>query len=150
MGLRDTFAWINTALFYHLHYNNKRDNNLWVFGCWGGLRYTDNSKYLYEYVLNTNKSITAIWVTKSIDIYKRLKCENKACCLYGSNEANKILSRAGVAFFTNSINDFGDKDYLNGAYKIGLFHGVGLKKELRELNEQNNFIKNYLKKLKDK
>ena len=43
----------------------KRKNNVWIFGAWAGQNYSDNTKYLFEYVNEHQKDIRAIWITKS-------------------------------------------------------------------------------------
>ena len=43
----------------------KRDPYLWTFGAWDGLRYSDNSRAMYEYVLANCPHIKAVWMTNS-------------------------------------------------------------------------------------
>lgn len=143
------YKWAKTAFNYRIHKNSNRDKTLWVFGCWGGIKYSDNSKYLFEYVRENYPMIKAVWITKNKNVYELLKSEKKDVYYADTYEGNQILKNAGVAFFTNSLNDFGDNHLLNGAKLCSLFHGVGFKNELRELDNPHS-IKSKLKMLKHK
>lgn len=144
------FGWLIRTMYFYLNKNTNREKNLWIFGCWGGNKYSDNSKALYEYILDNHRNISAVWITKSHAIYNKLTSMKKPCFLVGTAEAKRAMQRAGVAFYTNSIEDFGDIDYLNGALKVALFHGVGFKLELREFNVNKSFIGTKLRELKHK
>lgn len=105
---------------------HKRNPNLWTFGAWDGLRYSDNSRALYEYVLNNRKDIRAVWMTNSIDIYHRLCKEGKPVALCCSKEGKKIQMQAGFFFATKGGLD-GAYRYMNGIQYINLWHGMPLK-----------------------
>lgn len=143
----DMMTWAKDACLYWMHKNHKRDMNLWVFGCWGGNKYADNAKYLFEYVNENYHSIHAVWITAKTEIIDTLANAGFEAYLADTELAEKVLRQAGVAFFTNSLNDFGMHPYLNGAKICALFHGVGFKNELRELDNQNT-LKAKLKGLK--
>ena len=56
---------INVALsFILLVFKPFRNKRIWVFGCWEGKRYDDNSRYLYEYIYNNNSNIRCIWISR--------------------------------------------------------------------------------------
>lgn len=143
----DMMTWAKDASLYWMHKNHKRDMSLWVFGCWGGNKYADNAKYLFEYVNENYPSIRAVWITAKSEITDMLTHAGYEVYLSDTELARKVLRQAGVAFFTNSLNDFGMHPYLNGAKSCALFHGVGFKNELRELDNQNT-LKAKLKGLK--
>ena len=46
-----------------------RDKNIWVFGSWFGQRYSDNSRAMYEFVLENRPDIKPFWIT--FDVIKR-------------------------------------------------------------------------------
>ena len=125
--------WFKIMFVYYTNKNKNRNKKLWVFGAWGGNKYSDNTKYLYYYTSRNFKNIESFWITKNKDIYLHLKNKNLKTALIGTDECSVILKTAGVAFYTNSLEDFGTNNYLNGATIIALFHGVGFKKELREI-----------------
>ena len=107
---------------------NKRDENLWIFGCWGGEKYSDNSKYLYEFVSQNLPHINIVWITKNNTIKKRLNDSNHRCYMYNEFQGFKSRLNAGYVFFTNSMRDFGNLDLCHGAIKIALWHGMPIKK----------------------
>lgn len=128
--------------------NPFRVKNKWVFGAWGGDFYSDNSKYLYEYILSNRKDIDAIWITKSKLIKDELK--NKNYKVYMSNEIKGRWSRFSCSklFYTNGINDVGNINLCSGAEIISLWHGMPLKKLLYAQDKfKNNIVKKSYNKL---
>lgn len=143
----DMLTWAQSACLYWMHRNKKRDDHLWVFGCWGGVKYADNAKYLFEYVNKNYPLIRAVWITSKTEIKDMVKNAGYEVYLSDTETADRALRQAGVAFFTNSLNDFGLQPSLNGAKICALFHGIGFKNELRELDNQHT-LKAKLKALK--
>lgn len=130
---RGMVNWLkNTCLRQVLKIYNSRDRRIWLFGCWEGQKYSDNSKYLYEYVLKNHKDIRCYWVTKNLDVYSYLKLNNKPCVLCGTEEWRDLQLKAGVCFYTNGIDDLGDISYAFGAKFVCLMHGVSFKKIILE------------------
>lgn len=113
--------------FWIAQYLIPRKKNIWVFGSWYGKKFSDNSKYLYLYILKNHPEIKTIWLTRD----RNIKTE--------------IRKTGGYAYYTNSIKGVyyslmakniiissGKKDvnylFINGANKIQLWHGSPLKK----------------------
>lgn len=105
---------------------HKRDERLWVFGAWDGLRYSDNSRTLYEYVNNHITGIKAVWLTHSEEIVKQLEAKGLPVALCSSKEGIKLQKEAGYFFATKGIYD-ADPRYMNGIRYINLWHGMPLK-----------------------
>ena len=103
-----------------------RDKHVWVFGSWFGQRYSDNSRAMYEYVLENCSQIKPVWITRSQEVFDNLKSQGLPVAMADSHEGRRICLNAGVAFITTSANEMNAK-YLNGAYTVWLWHGVGLK-----------------------
>lgn len=106
----------------------KRDPQLWVFGAWGGDYYSDNSKYLFEYVLKSQNNINAVWITKNRTVKERLTEQGMSCFLYNEFQGIKTRLKAKVVFYTNGINDIGKYDLSHGAIRVALWHGMPLKR----------------------
>lgn len=104
-----------------------RKKNLWIFGAWYGKKYSDNSKYLYEYVLKWYPEVNAIWITKSKEIVEKLKAENKRVFLSNSFGGICACLFAKHAFLTSGVIDVNPL-FLNGCKQIWLWHGMPLKK----------------------
>lgn len=121
------FYWISNIALKILKLK-KRDKNLWLFGAWRGKTYSDNSKYLFEYVSANLPEVEAVWITKNRAVKKMLEQEGRRCYLAGERRARQLRLKAGVVFFTNGMHDFGDFDLCQGALKVALWHGMPLKK----------------------
>lgn len=114
-----------------------RNKKVWVFGAWYGQKYSDNSKWLYEYVLEHNPEIKAVWITKSRDVYNKLRSQDKPVCMSASAKGAWWCLRAKYAFLSSTQLDV-NKFFLNGVKQIWLWHGMPLKKILK--SENNNQI----------
>lgn len=124
------FRYIGYILFRPIWWLERlvpRNKNIWVFGAWYGQKYSDNSKWLYEYVLNNNPEIKAVWITKNRDVYKKLHSQGKNVCLSSSLPGVWWCLRAKYVFLSSTQDDV-NKFFLNGARQIWLWHGMPLKK----------------------
>ncbi len=108
----------------------KKDENIWVFGAYMGKNYTDNSKYLYEYI-NANTDIQAVWLTKNKKVIKELRELGLPVYSMFSKKGRYYAMRAKVAFYTHrSIVNF-DLPFYAFTKKtklVLLWHGIPLKK----------------------
>ena len=113
--------------FYHLQRLIPRDKHTFVFGSWKGKNYSDNSKTLFEYVLENKPQFKVYWITHNRKVYQKLKKEGKPVLMAYSIKGWLISLRASVAFTSYSETDI-NKFALNGAKQIWLWHGMPLKK----------------------
>ena len=120
-----------------------RNKNIWLFGAWGGDSYSDNSKYLFEYVCNNLPYIKSVWITKSKEVKQSLVERNKECYLYNEKYGRKMRLKAKYVFFTNGITDFGPFDLCHGSTRIALWHGMPLKKLCFATNNIQKRNKNF-------
>lgn len=113
--------WINTA--------RKKEDDLWIFAGFNKRNYMDNSKYLYEYVLEHHPEIRAYWITLDKQIYEQLQEEGKPVLMMRTQECRSIVSRAAIGVTDHyRMSDFESFSGLNDHLKIvQLWHGVGLK-----------------------
>lgn len=127
--------WLRNALKYRLQkcFPGRRDEQMWIFGAWEGQKYADNTKYLYEYMLLHHPEIRCFWLTKNPAVVQALRQAGKPVLLLGTPEAEKVQRQAGVALYTNGLDDFGDSPNMYGAHIVNLWHGVGFKKVYRML-----------------
>ena len=134
------FTNISLKIFYFF----PKNKNIWIFGAWHGDRYSDNSRYFYEYLRERKyKKVKLIWITKNKELLKRKDIGE----IYYNNSLKGIWYRlrAGVVFYTNGMQDFGELDFSNGSYIVALWHGMPLKKIYFASNKFEN-TKNKLKK----
>lgn len=114
-------------LSWHKQKKIKRDPRLWIFGSWVGNSYSDNSRNVYEYVLQHCHDIKAVWLTNNTLVYSRLSESGKPVAMISSEEGINYCKKAGYAFLTQSPNDV-NRRYINGIKQIWLWHGMPLKK----------------------
>ena len=103
-----------------------RDKHLWTFGAWDGLRYSDNSRALFEYTLANCPEIKAVWMTKSPKVYERLYSKGLPVELCYSESGKAVQRKAGYFFLTKGPDD-GDPLQMRGCHLIWLWHGMPLK-----------------------
>ena len=81
---------------------NKRDKNLIVFGAWFGEKFADNSKALFLYALEKGRNV--VWITKSEDVYLKMKGQGYPVELAYSKKGMRACSKAGyVVYSTGSV-----------------------------------------------
>jgi len=124
---RKNIRYIIFVLFYPLWLLQlliPRKKNIWIFGAWNGDRYSDNSKYLYEYVLKNHPEIRAIWITKNKSLFSRIAGE---AYLLHSLKSVYYTAIAGHVFVTSGKKDINSL-FTNGAKMVHLWHGNPIKK----------------------
>ncbi len=105
---------------------HKRDPYLWIFGAWDGIRYSDNARALYEYVIAHCPRIKAVWMTHSPAIVQQLNERGLPVVLCETAEGKRIQKKAGFFFATKGADD-ASPHYMNGIHYINLWHGMPLK-----------------------
>lgn len=128
--LNKKLVWpINALLFNLMRLYPRRNKNLWVFGANGGKLYDGNSRYLFEYVNHHhNKKVRAIWLSGKNDVVNQVRELGYEAYRSESGKGKSLQMKAGVCFYTHSLNDFGRYPLLGGSTIVALWHGVGFKK----------------------
>lgn len=121
----------NLASFF-LYWKNtfvKKDPSVWVFSSFLKKGYVDNSKYLYEYVVENHPEIQAVWLTLDKAVFKQLKEEGRPVMMMRTRECRKLVSRAAIGVTDHyRMSDYDAFSGLNDRLNIvQLWHGVGLK-----------------------
>ena len=139
-------GWLKNAIRFRCAriFRGRRDKNLWIFSAWEGKKYADNSKYLFEYVLEHHPKIKCVWQTQNEQVFEDLSAKGYPVQLIGTNEANETQKRAGVAIYTNGLDDFGGFPLIYGAKLVCLWHGVGFKKMYRSQLLKTNVLKRFM------
>lgn len=113
--------------FYWVSYIIPKNKNVWIFGAWFGKRYTDNSKYLFEYVNKYHPEIKAIWMTCTQDTYELIKKKGYKVYKTYSLKGMYYSLKAKVGIVSNGMKDI--NMFLTGNMQIiQLWHGIPLKK----------------------
>lgn len=105
-----------------------KDRNLWIFGAYSGLKYSDNSKYLFEYI-QSQPDVKAVWLTKKDEIVSDLRSRGYEAYLFFSIKGIWYAIRARYAILCCAFDDVGPFAYINpkNLQIVQLFHGTPLK-----------------------
>lgn len=103
--------------------------DLFVFGSNAGRFYADNSRYLYEWVLENEPSLKPVWMTKNRRVYDDLRARGKPVRMVLSREGISTLLRANTGFFTHSTADIAPDTALvpDSLELVNLRHGESVK-----------------------
>ena len=118
-------------VIYWCTYLFPRNKNKWVFGAWKGLSYSDNPRYLFEYISKNHPECCAIWISKNKDIVKKIRgLGYKSYYAYSLYGIWHQLSAKNIVVCTDhkSLNDLVAILINKKARLIQLWHGIGLKK----------------------
>lgn len=140
-------AYIFSVPLYWFSFLVPRSKRIWVFGAWYGLRYSDNSRYLFEYV-QKHTDIKAIWISRGKDVVSLIRANGHSAFLRHSIKGSYYMLRASIAIVSSSLADL-NRSLVYRAFKVNLWHGAPMKK----LNYGNStgktesFVKSFCKKL---
>ena len=123
-------SWPANALLFNLsRLWYRRNPRLWVFGTHEGTKYDDNARYLFEHVNREHgQEIQCAWLAANEEIVNTVRKAGGEAYTFGSKEGKKVARNAGVAIYTNGLDDFGPWPKIGGAKLVFLGHGVGFKK----------------------
>ena len=128
MQLKKLLIPVNTVFFNLSRLIPCRNKHLWIFGALEGKKYDDNSKYMFEYVVREHPEIRCVWLTNDKNTLSRLKENGQESYLNSSIKGKCLQMKAGVAFYTHGLFDFGLIPLIGGAEIVALWHGMGFKK----------------------
>ena len=104
-----------------------KDPKLWVFGAWFGHRYSDNPRYVFEYINDKEPEIRPVWISRDKRIIQHLTSLGYEAYYLRSLKAFWISCRTSAVFVTSGQWDVN----LVGSFfalKVQLWHGIPLKK----------------------
>ena len=124
-----------------------KNKKILVFGDRGGIRFADNSRYLFFYLNKNHKEFKCVWITKSPKILNLLR--NLDYEIYLSNSIKGIYYCLIAKWHLfNFIEDDIHKIITTFSNSILLWHGV-LPKKLNSIHHKSNIVNNFIyKKLK--
>lgn len=114
---------------YWLYSIVPKNKEVWVFSGFNKCSYMDNTKYLYEWVIEHHPEIEAYWITKDVKILQQLRSKGMPVLKFRTFECIKIMSQAKVAFTDHFVmSDYEAMSGFNNRINVvQLWHGVGLK-----------------------
>ena len=113
-------------------------SNIWIFGAWQGSRYSDNSKYLFEYVSKNHKNIRCIWLTKSEVVINKLQKNGFEAYYSYSLQGYFYTAISGIVIVSSALHDV-NKFVINRSIKINLWHAITLKKIGCDVDKEFSF-----------
>ncbi len=122
------FSYVIGDLLYFLSKMFPKDKKIWVFGSWYGNTFSDNSKYLYLYVLKNHPDIKAYWITQNNKVFRALKELSLPVLKKNSLKGILTILRAKVWIMSTARKDISSMLYTNKSLNVQLWHGVGIKK----------------------
>lgn len=123
-----------------------KQNNLWVCGAWLGHRYADNPKYLYTYIRTHHPDQKVVWLTRSREVYERIKIDGGNVEYFYSLRGIWYGLRAKYLVFCVAYQDLGYFCYLFAAKSIviNLWHGTPLKQLSVKRTGAQEIARNFL------
>ena len=120
---------LHSLLCYKKYSLVPKDPSIWVFSCFYKHGYQDNTRYLYEYVVENHPEIKAYWTTLDTKVYNDLIDNNMPVVLMGTKQCRDITSRAAIAVTDHfRMSDYDNRYGFNANTKVvQLWHGVGFK-----------------------
>jgi len=125
-----------------------KNNNIWIFGAWFGEKYTDNSKYLFEYVNKNHPEIRAIWLSNNENAIELIRKKDYEVYKIYSLQGYYYCARSYFSFLTIGMADV--NMFIPTKYIINLWHGNPLKKIALDDNisyQKNSYMKEFLRSL---
>lgn len=106
-----------------------RNKNIWVFDSWFGEQYSDNSKYLFEYVKKNHPDIRIVWLTKSERTLELIRGKGHEAYLTDSLKGTWTFMRAELKVNSDYRKvDLSALIPFNRIKIVQLWHGIPLKK----------------------
>ncbi len=130
--------YIFNTIMYFISYIIPKDQKLWIFGAWYGQQYSDNCKYLYEYINIKHPEIRAVWITKNKKVFESIKKKGFEVYYSSSLKGHLMSLRSGVAIVSHSkLVDL--NSYIGHNIKIiQLWHGIPLKRIMNDIDDSCN------------
>ena len=126
----------------------RRDPTLVLFGAMNGRKFGDNSRYVYEWVLENRNDLNPLWITLDEAVKSQLDDEGKPVELATSPAGIKALFRAGAAMTTNNFYDIALHPVLvpSSLNLIHLGHGIPVKRGADNQKQRTEFEEAYKEK----
>lgn len=126
------FVWrLADAIIFYASHMARRDPRLWVFGNVKG--FADNPRYLAEHIVHAHPEIGAWWIARTPTEAELARGAGLSVAMIGTREAARVQRHARVGFLSNALVDLRFA-YLGGALIVHLYHGLGLKRILLDMD----------------
>jgi len=104
-------------------FSNKVDANLIILSAYGGKAFIDNTKYIFQYLVN-NTEYKVIWITNSHNLLEELKAKGYQAVYKFELNTIKLLRKAKFIFTTHGVFDVLPIDFSPNTIFVCTWHGV--------------------------
>jgi CDP-glycerol glycerophosphotransferase len=116
-----------------------KKKSLWLFSAWQGKSFTDNSKYLYLYVLENCPDVKPLWITKSKATVSEMEQQFLPVAYAYRIKGAWAQIRGSIVFFSHSVEWDLVCPLIGWAVKrVQLWHGIPMKKIGFDIDIVNN------------
>lgn len=122
------FAKTGRVMLYHLSRLVPRSPRQVLFGAWHGHRFSDNSRYLYEYLMAQRPELRLAWCGEESLRDVIPTGPGARFVRRGSVAALVAMLRAGTVFVTHGYQDVAQVNLTSGAQFVYLGHGLAIKR----------------------
>jgi len=120
---------------YFISLTIPKNKNIWIFGAWVGENYSDNPKYLFEYVNKNCPDIKPIWLSKDYKTIRLIKANGWKAYNSYSVFGYFYSMIAKVCIVNQGMIDV--NKFIPSPIIINLWHGIPLKKIMYDDNIDN-------------
>lgn len=117
-----------SPLVYFISLISPKNNNVHIFGSWFGLKYKDNTKYLFEYYSDNYPELITIWISKDKKIVNNINSEGRQAFSSYSLKGLYYQVIARNFYMTTNSKDFYFAVLSPRNKQFQLWHGTPLKK----------------------
>ena len=123
-----------------------KSKHVWVFGSWAGSSYSDNPKWLFEYVNASVPNIRAIWLSRDKRLVRLLRERGLESYYSYSIKGYWYSARAFVGIVCIAITDI--NRFVTPPFLVNTWHGTPIKKVLNDdKKRQVTYAKSKIEKL---
>ncbi len=125
-----------------------KKKSIWIFGAWFGKKFSDNPKYMYQYVesLHSNE-MTPVWIAKDRMLVSELRKQGINAYYHNSFTGVYYQLVSKVAFVGHSISSDLNPCFIGfNTKRVQLWHGIPLKKigfDDKIFTSKNHLIQKY-------
>lgn len=132
--------------FYFISGFSARKKNRFVFGAWFGQRYSDNPKYIFEYLIANYPDNEYYWICEKDILNKNKSHETKKNVYFLKRNSLKsliILLTSSYGFVSHGYSDLASLNLFRKGKLVQLWHGFPIKKIVADGNIKSEKEKKY-------
>lgn len=111
-----------------------RNKKMIIFGAWGGNKFDDNPRFLFEYVVSNHSDFNVYWISSNKNIVAEVNAKGYPALYSHSLKAYYLALRSRFVYYCLGVGDIGNnlRYCLGGCVLINSWHGIPLKKIMND------------------